>query len=111
MKTIQISNPQQLSKPDIEKRIFAFLKNRGIDCGKSSFIGYSFYAKKNDAVGVAIKISSHRNHLSLKFAGYSPSILYRILLVGIVPYLILIPKWKNYEKETFEVFKNFQLNV
>ena len=99
MKKIIISNPEQFTKPDIEDRILIFLKNKNIDHGQSSLIGYNLYAKKNDAVGVAIKVNSKGSNLNLTFTGYSPSFFYRFLLAGLLPYLILMPKWKNYERK------------
>ena len=71
----------------------------------------AFMQKKNDAIGVAIKIKSNNDKVFINLVGYTPSLLYRFLFLGIIPYLIIMPKCKNYEKEVFKILSKFKLKT
>ena len=111
MQRIILPNPSGLPKQKIEELILNFFSNEKISNGKSSQIGFSLYAKKNDAIGVGIKVKAKNDRVFISLVGYTPSVLYRFLFLGIIPYLIIMPKIKDYEKEVFKILNNFDLKT
>ena len=58
-----------------------------------------FLAKKNGWVGAIVTMRVKENETIFRMGGYSPSLWVRMFLYGLIPYLIISPKWNAFIKE------------
>ncbi len=72
---------------------------QGYEITMSNLIGADIAVKKTGAVGVAIKIKHKTDNILIKINGYAPSVAFRLFLYGLIPILIVMPKWKKLERE------------
>ena len=97
-KAIIEHNPD-LTKEHLKKILSHHFTPKGYEVGFSSLLATDIYIKKNDWVGVGLRIKQKQKSTSIIISGYAPSIFVRILFLGIIPILILLPKWREMENE------------
>jgi len=101
-----------LTKEKLKNILSSHFTAKGYKVDISALLASDMYVKKNDWVGVSIRLKQKQNSTLIKISGYAPSILVRLLMYGIIPILILLPMWKKLEKEVKEyiVSKQFELD-
>lgn len=97
-KAILKHNPS-LTKEKLKDILFAHFGAIGYEVDLSALIGADIYIKKNNWVGVTIKLKQNADSTFLRINGYAPSLAVRLLYIGIVTMLILLPKWNRLIKE------------
>jgi hypothetical protein len=84
--------------------------NQGYEVGISKLIGADIYIKKNNWVGVAIKLKQKPDSTFLRINGFVPNVALRVLVNGLIPLLFLWPKWKRLIAEVRSFTENEFIN-
>lgn len=116
MAKIILNHDPSLTKEQLKLKIKGYFTELGYEVDFSALIGADLYIKKNNWVGATMKLKQKPDTTYIRINGYVPSTTYRILINGILPLLILRPKWNRlidevkhyfdyeYEKETSAIF-------
>lgn len=99
MAKFNIKHDPSLTKEVLFQKLEAFFKAKGYTVKQSKLIGADVVIDKSSWTGVAIKIKQKSGATMLRVNGYAPSIAVRLLLYGLITYLILLPKWNALIKE------------
>lgn len=115
MAKIILTHDPSLTKEKLKDILTERFTVDGYEVDYSALIGADLYIKKSSWVGVTIKLKQSDDETKLKIWGYVPSTALRILVNGILPLLILWPKWNkliaevrdyfDYDYEHFDVMK------
>ena len=97
-KAILKHNPS-LTKEKLKDILVAHFGAIGYEVDFSALLGADIYIKKNSWVGVTIKLKQKSDSTFLRIGGYAPSLAVRLLILGIVTILFLLPKWNKLIKE------------
>jgi hypothetical protein len=108
-KKIEIITEKNLTKEIVKDRLETMFSSFGYEVYLSSLIGADIVIKKNDWVGASVKLKNKHGKNYLVVAGFSPSTWVRILVSGVLPILILLPKWLRFEKEIEGIVKENQV--
>ncbi|WP_438425235.1 hypothetical protein [Aquimarina macrocephali] len=108
-KKIQIITEKTLTKKALKDYLDMMFSSFGYEVYLSSLIGADIVIKKNNWVGASIKLKTKSGNNYLVISGFSPSTMARILVSGILPILILLPKWLRFEKEIESTIKENQV--
>jgi hypothetical protein len=74
---------------------------------KTALMGADLVVKKSGSTGVSVKLVQKTDKTIIRYGGMAPSAMVRILLAGIIPYLILAAtKWKALQREVGEFIEN-----
>ena len=103
MARINLKHSPDLTKEQLRDMLSAHFTGLGYEVGLSALIGADIYVKKNAWVGVTIKLKQKSDSTFLRIGGYAPSIAVRLLLYGLITYLILLPKWNRLVKDVREL--------
>ena len=97
-----------LTKARLKKILSHYYEPKDYEVGYSALLATYLYIKKNNWVGVAIKLKQQQKSTSIRISGYAPSFLVRFLFLGIIPILIVLPKWRKLESEVKEYLSSEQ---
>ncbi len=95
MAKIILKHDPSLTKDKLKEVLSYHFITAGYEVGLSSLIGADIYIRKNNWVGVAIKLKQKQDSTFLRVNGYVPSTTLRILVNGVIPILFLWPKWNR----------------
>jgi hypothetical protein len=108
-KVILKQNPS-LTKEKLKEILAAHYGPLGYEVDFSKLIGADIYIKKNGWVGVTIKLKQTTNSTFLRMGGYAPSLAVRLLLYGLITFIILAPKWNWFVKEVSNFVTSEEFN-
>ncbi|WP_108807700.1 hypothetical protein [Aquimarina spinulae] len=105
---IEITTEKTLTKEVLKDYLDTMFSPFGYEVYLSSLIGADVVIKKSNWIGASVKLKtkSDKNHIVI--SGFAPSTMARILVSGILPILILLPKWLRFEKEIEGIIKEDQ---
>ncbi|WP_106795139.1 hypothetical protein [Aquimarina sp. Aq78] len=106
---IEITTKETLTKEVLKDYLDTIFSPFGYEAYLSSLIGVDIVIKKNDWIGATIKWKTKHDKNYLTIGGFSPSTMARLLVYGILPILILLPKWLRFEKEIESTIKENQV--
>lgn len=105
---IEIITEKTLTKEVLKDYLDTIFSSLGYEVYLSSLIGVDIIIKKNNWIGATIKWKTKYDKNYLVIGGFSPSTMARLLVYGILPILILLPKWLRFEKEIEGTIKENQ---
>jgi len=109
MSQLVLKHDPSLTKEKLEQILSAHFTPKGLEVGLSSLIGADIYIRKSGWTGVTIKIKQKSDSTFLRIGGYAPSPGVRVLLYGLILYIILAPKWKALDKEVSDYISSTEL--
>ncbi|WP_109097942.1 hypothetical protein [Aquimarina sp. AU58] len=105
---IEITTEKTLNKEVLKDDLNTMFSSFGYEVYLSSLIGADVVIKKNNWIGASVKLKTKSDKNYIVISGFSPSTMARILVSGVLPILILLPKWLRFEKEIEGIIKEDQ---
>jgi|WetSurMetagenome_2_1015567.scaffolds.fasta_scaffold1880065_1 hypothetical protein len=65
----------------------------------TKLLGMDLVVKKSGSTGVSIKLVQKSDETFFRFGAFAPSVAFRFLLYGVIPYFILRRSWRAMEAE------------
>ncbi|PQJ12481.1 hypothetical protein CJD36_001660 [Flavipsychrobacter stenotrophus] len=95
MAKIILNHDPVLTKEQLKDALTGYFLQYGYEVDYSALIGADLYVKKSSWIGVTIKLKQKPDTTFLRVSGYVPSPALRVLVNGLLPLLILWPKWNK----------------
>jgi len=110
MAKIILPHDPSLTKERLQELLAHQFIPTGHEVGLSGLMGADIYIKKSNWIGVAIKLKQKPDSTFLRINGYVPSVALRVLVNGVLPLLILWPKWNRLIAEVRSFTENEYLS-
>lgn len=95
MAKIILNHDPSLTKEQLKDVLTDYFLQYGYEVDYSQLIGADIYVKKSSWIGVTIKLKQKPDSTFLRIGGYVPSPGLRLAVNGLLPLLILWPKWNK----------------
>lgn len=105
MAKIILDHDPELTKEGILHALKEHFLTEGYEIDYSKLIGADVYIRKSAWVGVTIKLKQKPDSTFLRVRGYMPSPMARVMANGLLPMLILWPKWNKLIAEVKQFFE------
>jgi hypothetical protein len=109
MAQVILKHNPTLTKENLLALLSSHFVQKGYKVEFTSLIGADIVIKKSGWTGVSIKLKQKSDSTFLRIGGYAPSMAVRLLLYGLILYIILLPKWKALEKEVVDFISSGEL--